>query len=1093
LYSKSYTSKITSGTLLALLAISGFAVLMAVPISSVRAVTTVAGSLKLSASSGIPTFNTAYMDFGTTITVTGTGFPSGQDNIQLVMLPSTATITATVAPGCDPNDHCDLAPYRASIDGSAIGVQSDANGWFMAQFDTPIVQGGNYIVYAIYPTSTGNVVTTTVPFTVTSAIYAVSDFTGTTSGGFGDPIQVSGVGFGNAENIQPIPSSFFNGAVLPITTGNAPGVNEGTFDCGPETTGCVANTAVSGVLTAGTISDLVTGSHTVTVLGLSSGDSASETFTIVPYIQFFGYNGGLCNVLTYTIQTAAGQKVCVVGHGFAKSATVAAAGSVTIGTPGANPSSTIHGEIDSDANGHFAAVPLTLGANIGVGALNVVIGGTTFNYANANVVQERADLFSALTTYEAGTLIGSTNAGGSLITLPDSGGFTQKVGSTITFIGFGYPAGTAVGAGMFQLQNPPGTNIAAMVYVGGGQANGAATADGNGGFEAAFTVPTIQHFKYTLHDTTGGGNGAPDSTFTVNPYVRLSDHSFSAGYATATGISLTLVTSGPRGGLDNAAGPSATSGDLTVYVGGNLWATKATQPDLGDGNIITASGTFGQFGAGHFTPVLPELGSNGILSTDLAWGSYQVNVTGSYKGDWSTPNFKASSPYASPTAYSTLTILPIALVGSLSINNGPAGTVVALQTGAIGSGNPGIHGLAANTQYNIMWDGTTNVGSFTSTSTGGVPVGTQFTVPAGTSGNHVVDIQTTAGVSALWGQIKSKTGVYLVGQGLPHGQFVNMVFALATSLIVTPSVANGGSVMTLSGNGLPASTLLYLTNCASGITYAQFTSTATGSVASGVTFTVPQMSNPGPETGALTNWQIVNNKGCGPGTVGVASFVYAAAMTLSSISGPAGTTITATTSGLANGFVYDIVFNYAPISTNLNAYTGQIIGVIIANAQGGGTAQITIPASAAAGAYQIGLVSTCAAPCGGGKLSASLSVLNIIPVFTVGGGCTGGSCQQFTISGSASVVTNSFGSFLQVVYTNPGTQQVTGVVIVSVQNTEGQTVFIGSSTIHPAAGQSDTALVPLLIGSGSYTASVFVITTSGGSLSAPTSGVAIKV
>ncbi|HME18184.1 MAG TPA: hypothetical protein VKF15_00410 [Nitrososphaerales archaeon] len=1052
---------------------------MAVPLSTVKAVTSGSGTLTLSQSSGIPVWNSYYKDFGDWITVTGTGFPSGQDNVQIVLLPSTTSITATVANYCTANDVCDLGSntldntaqgyFNPSIEGDNFGtVMTDANGWFKAQVATPVVQGGDYLVYAIYPTSTGNVVTTAVPFTVKAAIFIVSDFTGATSSGVGDAIQLAGVGFNNGEQIQPIPSSFFTNGLHPtITTGVNPGVSEGTFDDGPETT----TNNLCGAGGAFCVGALVGGSHTLTILGLSSGTSASQPFIITPTLFFKEHT---CTNPIYSIDTGAGAKVCVSGSGFAKSATVAAAGSVTIGGV-----TTIHGEIDSDANGNFPNTVITLAQSAGVGPLNVVLGGTTFSYANGNIYQPNPQLFDSF----AGVLIGSHAGQGALLTLPE--GNARRVGQTGAIIGYGYAASlTYANTGPFVLQDKNGPHsypFLTPAMANGGDATDATGTDANGAFMYWYTTPTMQHFKFNLHDNTPGGNASPDSTYTINPDVRFENDDFGNNVASA-GDYVDLVPA-THGGLDTqngltTFGASTTPlGDLTVYVNGNLWDSCNTDNRLCDGNIA-ANGAFVNW------VYLARLAGSGIASTDLPMGTYNVNVTGSYNGDWAFTRYKIDNAMGT---VSQLTIDPIALNGALSTTSGSAGTTVALQTGQIGCGgcnNPGIHGLSANTQYNIMWDSTTQVGTFTSTATGGVPVGTQFTIPAGTSGVHVIDLQTTSGTSALWGQVEDHY----------NDQFANMEFTLTTSLIVTPSVASGGTVMTLTGNGLPASTQLYLTNCASGITYAQFTSDSSGQVPSGVTFAVPQLPSPGPETGALVTWQIDNNKGCyqGPNPVGLAKFVYDATMSLSSTAGAAGTTLTASASGLANGGVYDIVFNYAPLSTNLNAYTGSIVGVIIANGQGQGTSQITIPASAAAGTYNVGLVSTCPGNFCAPYISASATVINVIPTFTVGGAVQGGA--QFTISGTP--VQQSLGGtpVLSVTYNNPGTTQVTGFVIVSVQNALGQTVYITTATIHPAAGASDTGVADLApMASGSYTATVFVISASGGSLSAPTTGVAIHV
>ena len=736
--------------------------------------------------------------------------------------------------------------------------------------------------------------------------------------------------------------------------------------------------------------------------------------------------------------------------------------------------STIHGEIDSDVNGVFNNVVVTLAQATGVGPVNIVLGGTTFSYANGNIYQPN----HALSDFIAGVLVGSHAAQGALVTLPE--GNARRVHQSGAIIGYGYAATAAYGAptGQFIL-NPGGVGFQTLAAGTGGSADDTHATDANGAFMTFYYTPTVQHYKYTLHDNTVG-NAAPDSTFTVQPDVRFNSHIISAG----NDVAIENHGSQPNyGGLNSQAGLAGLGvatpplGDLTVYINGNLWANCNSVGNLCDGNILLASGGLNAWAW------LPNLGGNGIASTDLPQGSYNVNITGTYSGDWAFGRFKVDT--ATGTV-SQLTVDPIAMNGALSTQAGSAGTTVALQTGQIGCGgcnNPGIHGLAANTQYNIMWDTTTQVGTFMSTATGGVPVGTQFTVPAGTSGVHVVDIQTASGQSAIWGQVQDHF----------DDQFGNLEFALTTSLIVTPSVATGGTVMTLTGNGLPASTVLYLTNCASGITYAQFTSDSAGNVPSGVTFTVPQLANPGPETGALLTWQIDNNKGCyqGPNPVGLAKFVYEASMSLSSYNGAAGTTVTASASGLVSGGLYDIVFNYAPLSTNLNAYTGSVIGVIIANGQGQGTSQITIPASAAPGTYQIGLVSTNNI---GGMNPAFATALNVIPTFTVGGCSSCGQGQQFTISGTPAQQSLAGTPVLSITYNNPSQQQVTGFIIVSVQNALGQTVYITTATIQPAAGASATGIADLApLPSGSYTATVFVISAGGGSLSAPTTGVAIHV
>jgi len=206
--------------------------------------------------------------------------------------------------------------------------------------------------------------------------------------------------------------------------------------------------------------------------------------------------------------------------------------------------------------------------------------------------------------------------------------------------------------------------------------------------------------------------------------------------------------------------------------------------------------------------------------------------------------------------------------------------------------------------------------------------------------------------------------------------------ALSTSLTLVPPITYADEIVTLAGDGLPANTSLYLADCSNGITYAQFTTNSAGAVPSGVTFVFPHMANPGPETGALVTWQIDDSRECGQGNnpIGTVKVLYGATMTLVNPVGPAGSTVTVSAAGLVASGIYDVVFNYTQFSTNPSAYQGTVVGVILADDVGDGTANITVPASAAMGLYNIGLVSTHNVDT---MIPANVSVLRVIPVFTV--------------------------------------------------------------------------------------------------------------
>ncbi|HYC11165.1 MAG TPA: hypothetical protein VEC02_00690 [Nitrososphaerales archaeon] len=205
---------------------------------------------------------------------------------------------------------------------------------------------------------------------------------------------------------------------------------------------------------------------------------------------------------------------------------------------------------------------------------------------------------------------------------------------------------------------------------------------------------------------------------------------------------------------------------------------------------------------------------------------------------------------------------------------------------------------------------------------------------------------------------------------------------LNTSLTLVPTVAHAGEMVMLTGDGLPPDELLYLTDCSNGANYTHFTTDATGAVPFGLVFDFPHIPNPGSETGALVTWQIDDMGSCGRGSnpIGLVKFLYGATMTLSSPEGSAGSTIRVSADGLAAGGEYDVVFNYTQRSANPSAYGGTVVGVIVADRSGDGTTNMTIPGSADAGYYYIGLVSTHNI---GTMNPANATALSAIPVFTI--------------------------------------------------------------------------------------------------------------
>jgi hypothetical protein len=152
---------------------------------------------------------------------------------------------------------------------------------------------------------------------------------------------------------------------------------------------------------------------------------------------------------------------------------------------------------------------------------------------------------------------------------------------------------------------------------------------------------------------------------------------------------------------------------------------------------------------------------NGV--PDLAAGTYKVTVSGATAGDNATGyddnNWVAGSVVTSlvmePNFGLTCTATSTC---NLSITPGTSvspGQTIVIQTVGTASNTAatGIHGLAPSAAYADTLDGPSGAAltTFTSTSGGQVPAGTQFVVPSGTSGTHVIDFSQT-GASVVIGQ-----------------------------------------------------------------------------------------------------------------------------------------------------------------------------------------------------------------------------------------------------------------------------------------------------------------------------------------------------
>jgi hypothetical protein len=475
-----------------------------------------------------------------------------------------------------------------------------------------------------------------------------------------------------------------------------------------------------------------------------------------------------------------------------------------------------------------------------------------------------------------------------------------------------------------------------------------------------------------------------------------------------------------------------------------------------------------------------------VTNPDLAQGTYTATAS---DGTYSATDTFTFLPLVAPGSGSTMTVL-----------SGGAGTVTSLRT-VTGVAPYGVHGLKANTAYDINWgmvqtSGKNVITSFTSTATGGIPLpGVQITIPAGSAGNHVITIvEHATGNDALF---------YVVDANIDAeslevmSQYGDLVFSETITAIATPTVVNVGQTFSLSGTGLFSATTYYTTisttgGTSSGQLYSQFTTDTSGSIPAATSLTFPALSAlPGPGTGTCSDGTAYPEKATsyyvhlsqasqigGGGQDGQALIILSGSAILNSTSISAGHSVTLTANGLCPTQAYNVIFNYA---TNGVTFTGQTVSAFVTNTVGSGSGVFTVPASTAPASYVVQLQ----------RLSPTtlLGVLNVAPTLTVTGGSVG-SCNTtscFTVSGSITKDTKGILTGLDATFSNAATSSVTGIVYAVVHNSIGQTVYYTTATISPSASGTATAFLVLAgLPAGTYTVQVFATDTSGNAISVST-------
>jgi len=1143
LYLRIGSKETRSIAILSLLLVAGlFGVVAMAP--SARAATV---ALTLTPNSGSGALGDVDTTFATAtlVTVTGTGFPGGQDGIAVGYITLNAAISAAnfnqlqlIRPSL--LSSTTDTPATSSCPSTNGCVLADANGAFTAQFYVPEIStgSGTYQIVAEYTPTTGTTtsqqISPATSFTYNAAI-GVDEFGNANT--YNSEVDLLASGFQNGETVTIAPTTLFvtqqDGATG--VTGIVVGTDGSTCSAENVNTGrCTSGTTFG---QPGFVSQHKQATVTVTGTGGTSGDSAVTTFAVVPSIALLTYPG---QKTTFSMSTAAGSAY-IEGFNFGASTSGATiTGNTLTITVGSTTASSIMNAVTTSSSGYFGPTQFTWTQALPEGLASITLNGTTFSWANANVQPEgdtpavtaTSSNFAFTTTTASGSggsyflsgagiwqapLIASTSSGPAFI-LTDKTSYAagSTSGATVNGLeGAAWIFGVGFSADITTLASSsytPTSGSAASITLGGGSGFtpstfGSQYTDSNGAFMAEPCGPVVgggaacnaneaSTSNHELPESYGSSNilsataGSATGTATITiapsfvapsstqyllssgqsgqtPFNRLPRNTATrlevTGFSESTNgylvpdTQFTITLTSSTGVVSTWATIAGSTTACTLSSGTPVAPTTANTMCVGNANSGASPGDY-VFNAG----TVPE----------LAGGSYTLTVTGQSSGNVDT--------------FGT-TVIPVVIGSALSVASGTPATTVAFATSTT-SGGAGVHGLAPSTAYSVMFDGPTgtSVGTFTSTSNGEVPPGTQFALPAGATGTHVVDLVATGTTtSAIYGQIAPRTQSASQYTGYPTSSLPlttgtssntgtqGLTIGLTGSGTLSPNVGSPGTVVTVAASGLTPNTAYYVV-LYNNIAYASFTSTATGTVPSGVTFTfpnVPTSSTSARETGDPLGVYISSKALTSSGVAANATFILQSSLALSATTATPGQTLSLTARALASGQSYSVIFNYAVTSSG-GSYTGITVGSLVGGTDGSATGQITVPASASSGSYPIQLIRT-----GTTGVPASLSVP---PTLTVSSSPSGIGTTTLTPSGTASESVVSGTPTVSQSFTNTASGPLSVYMWVSVSNSAGQTVgvFLGSSTI--AAGATSQIGAALFnLPSGTYTATVFCTTPAG--------------
>ncbi|MDA4114960.1 MAG: hypothetical protein OK442_00220 [Thaumarchaeota archaeon] len=467
------------------------------------------------------------------------------------------------------------------------------------------------------------------------------------------------------------------------------------------------------------VADVTGGWKAIKATGATSGLHATTEYKVNPWVAFYN---SLTGGVSFSFIGTAPTSIVVEAHGLTAGKLVA--NSITIAGVSTN-----HAAVTIGTNGEFhtagAKLVVSPSSNVPFGTASVVIKGATFNYASGNIalasgtwggVLISSIIGGATTTGVAAVSATSFMPGSTAVSLTSPAPQTSQMG----FFGYGFvPSG--LGGGVLTMPVPTGAQYSTPLSIkagngGVGGPSGVGKPDANGAFFAtavlgdtpwsSASTPIVEaSYAQTVFQAATGPANILSPSFSITAWIQ-SPTPATVDYTTST----EAVTAHGFGGTET----------LTLTVGGSAMVTGGTCTTSTAGACTTAAGQV----------------------PDIDGGSQTVSVAGAVTG-----LLVSGSVTYDP-------VVNFASGQTLTVDSGEAGVMTTIRTGD----GYGVHGLMANTAYDVVWNaisGSTIVGTFTSTSTGGIPgPGVSFAIPSGPSGIHILDIQTTSGASALYaGQV----------------------------------------------------------------------------------------------------------------------------------------------------------------------------------------------------------------------------------------------------------------------------------------------------------------------------------------------------